>query len=85
MKRTALALAIMLLSGNLLSSNPVSAQSLPPAEKAARVRITQGPELELANGYLTIIRGTTNNPGGSDEHFGALRYGSQKRRALTIG
>ena len=79
MNRAALTLAIILLSSDLLSSNPVSAQLLPPAAKAASVRITQGPELELANGYLTIIRWTTDNPGGSDEHFGVVQYGTDPK------
>jgi hypothetical protein len=79
MFRTPLTLAMILLSGNLLSSNWVSAQLLPPAKKAARVRITQGPELEMTNGYLTIIRWTTNNPGGSDEHFGVVYYGTDRK------
>jgi Purple acid Phosphatase, N-terminal domain len=79
MKRVLLALAISMLSGGLLSSGPAIAQLLPPAKKAARVQITQGPELELANGYLTIIRWTTNNPGGSDEHFGVVQYGTDRK------
>jgi hypothetical protein len=40
-----------------------SAQLVPSAKKAARVRITQGPEIELAKDHLTIITWTTNNPG----------------------
>lgn len=68
-------LAISVLSGGLLPSNPAIAQLLSPTTKAASVRITEGPELELANGYLTVIRWTTNNPGGSDEHFGVVQYG----------
>jgi Purple acid Phosphatase, N-terminal domain len=79
MKRVLLTLAIMVLGGSLLSSNPTIAQVLPPAKKAARAQITQGPELELANAYLTIIRWTTNNPGGSDEHFGVVRYGTEPK------
>ena len=69
-------MAISVLSGGLLSSKPAVAQLLPPAEKAARVRITQGPEIESASSYLTIVRWTTNNPGGSDEHFGVVHYGT---------
>jgi hypothetical protein len=41
------ALAIGVLTGGLLLSNPTSAQLSPSAKKAARVRITQGPEIEL--------------------------------------
>ena len=52
------------------------AQLSPTTPKAARVRITQGPEPELAKDYLTIIRWTTNNPGGSPDHFGIVHYGT---------
>jgi phosphodiesterase/alkaline phosphatase D-like protein len=79
MKGALLTLAITVLNGSLLSSNPTLAQVLPPAKKASRVQITQGPELELANGYLTIIRWTTSNPGGSDEHFGVVQYGTDPK------
>src|SRR5260221_2274223 len=78
MKRMLLTLAITVLSGMVLA-NPTIAQLLPPAEKATRVHITQGPDLELANGSLTIIRWTTNNPGGSDEHFGVVQYGTDPK------
>jgi hypothetical protein len=64
MNRLLLALAIMITVGGLLSSNPGAAQVLPPAKRAERVEITKGPELELATDQLTIIRWTTNNPGG---------------------
>ena len=56
--------------------NPYSAKELPPAAKNVHVRITQGPELEMANNNLAIIRWTSNNPGGSDEHFGVVHYGT---------
>src|SRR5882724_6328776 len=79
MKRVLFGLATSVLSGSLLSSNPAIAQILPPAVQAAHVQITQGPELELANGYLTIIRWATNNPGGSDEHFGVVQYGTDPK------
>jgi hypothetical protein len=71
MKKMLLTVSIMVVfMGNLL------AQLTPPTPKAARVRITQGPELELAKEYLTIIRWTTNNPGGLPDHFGIVHYGT---------
>jgi hypothetical protein len=71
MKRMLLTVSIMVVfMGNLLG------QLSPTTPKAARVRITQGPELELAKEYLTIIRWTTNNPGGLPEHFGIVHYGT---------
>jgi phosphodiesterase/alkaline phosphatase D-like protein len=61
--------------GSLLTLNPARAQLIPPAKKAAHVEISQGPELESAKDREVIIRWTSNNPGGSDEHFGVVHYG----------
>ena len=74
-----LTLAITITVGNLLAFQPAAAQVLPPAKKAERVDITKGPELELATDHLTIIRWTTNNPGGSDVHYGIVHYGTDPR------
>jgi len=45
-------------------------------KKAERVEITKGPALEIARDDFAIIRWTTNNPGGSDVHYGIVRYGT---------
>jgi hypothetical protein len=45
-------------------------------EKAALVRITQGPETERADPDFAIVRWTSNNPGGSPEHYGVVHYGT---------
>ena len=79
MNRLLLTLAITTTVGSLLSSNPAAAQLLPPAKKAERVEIAKGPELELATNHLTIIRWTVNNPGGSDVHYGIVRYGTDPK------
>jgi hypothetical protein len=76
MNRLLRTLAIMTTVGSLLPSHPAGAQVLPPAKKAARIKIIKGPELESASDYLTIIRWTTNNPGGSDVHYGIVQYGT---------
>ncbi len=55
------------------------AQLSPTTPKAASVRITQGPEIELAKDFLTIIRWTTNNPGGTPEHYGIVHYGTDPK------
>jgi hypothetical protein len=73
MNKVLLTLSIMLLSGSPL------AQVSPTTPKAARVQISQGPEIELATEYLTIIRWTVNNPGGSPVHYGVVRYGSNAK------
>ena len=59
-------LVISVLSGSLL------AQESPRTNKAQHVRIIQGPEIELARQNLTIIRWTTNNPGGDPVHYGGV-------------
>ena len=69
-------LAIVASVGGVLSSRPAVAQILPPAKPAARVKIIQGPTLELAHDDLAIVRWTTTNPGGDDEHFAIAHYGT---------
>jgi len=70
--RTGLFLAIA-TAGSLL------AQLSPTTPKAPRVRITQGPEIELTKPHMTIIRWTTNNPGGSPVHYGIVHYGTDPK------
>ena len=79
MSKVFLKLAITAAAASLLFSNPMSAQLSPTTPKNRRVRITQGPEVELAREHLTIIRWTTNNPGGSPEHYGIVQYGTDPK------
>jgi phosphodiesterase/alkaline phosphatase D-like protein len=72
-------LAITTAAGSVLYAAAVAAQVLPPAKRAERVEITKGPELESAANHLTIIRWTTNNPGGSDVHYGIVHYGTDPK------
>ena len=72
-------LAIAITVASLLSSNPGTAQILPPLKKAARVVIIKGPEVELSFEHLTIIRWTSNNPGGTDVHYGVVHYGTDPK------
>jgi phosphodiesterase/alkaline phosphatase D-like protein len=76
MNRLLLKLAITAAAGSLLLSNPIVAQILPPQKRAAHVEITKGPELELAHDDTAIVRWTTTNPRGDDEHYGVVRYGT---------
>ena len=91
-KKLLLTLAITSLVGILLFSNPSSADAQakqdtvppdpkaallpPPAKEAARVQISKGPALERAWENWAIIRWTSNNPGGADEHWGVVHYGT---------
>jgi hypothetical protein len=74
--RRLLTLALTAAVGGLLSPTPAVAQFVPSATKAERVEITQGPALELALEDFAIIRWTTNNPGGTERHFGVVHYGT---------
>ena len=76
MKKLLLAPAIMPAIVMLVCAMPAGAQLIPPAKKAARVQIREGPALESATYSWAIVRWTSNNPGGSDEHFGVVHYGT---------
>jgi hypothetical protein len=88
MNRLLVTLAITAAAGSLLFSNPSTAQFhspqsrtpppqiLPPQKRAEHVEITKGPELELAHDDLAIVRWTTTNPRGNDEHYGVVQYGT---------
>src|SRR6201987_3463748 len=55
-------------------SSPAFRQN--PADSAvAKARIIEGPEIEMATRYLTIIRWRTRTPGGSPVHYGLVHYG----------
>jgi hypothetical protein len=75
-------LSFMALGGSLLCSSSIASQPVPeskilaPAKQAERVRITEGPTIESAHQDLVIIKWTSNNPGGTDEHFGVVNYGT---------
>src|SRR5260370_10006739 len=79
MNRLLLKLAMMLLVSSVFYLTPGATQVSPTTAKAARVRITQGPELESARPNLVIIRWTSKNPGGSPEHYGVVHYGTNPK------
>jgi Purple acid Phosphatase, N-terminal domain len=79
MNRLLLKLAMTVMMGGPLYSTPAGAQVAPTTKKAESVKITQGPEIERADSYLTIVRWTTNNPGGSPEHYGVVHYGTNPK------
>jgi hypothetical protein len=83
MNRSLRKLAMTVLVAGLLSSTPGLSQQSPTTEKAAKVRITEGPEIER-NDFVVIVRWTSNNPGGAPEHYGVVHYGTNpKELSLT--
>jgi hypothetical protein len=79
MNKALLTLSIMVLSGSLL------AQESPITPRAERVRISEGPEVPLVGGYLTVIRWTVNNPGGLPVHYGVVHYGTDPKHLNQTG
>jgi phosphodiesterase/alkaline phosphatase D-like protein len=79
-----LILAVPGTVGSLLFANstaaPYGAEEMPPANNAARVQITEGPTLESFRNDEAIITWTSNNPGGADEHFGIVTYGTDRNQ-----
>jgi len=80
MNRLLLKLAMTVMVVGSLYSTPAAAQVSATTKKAESVKITQGPEIERADSYLTIVRWTTNNPGGSPEHYGVVHYGTNPKK-----
>jgi phosphodiesterase/alkaline phosphatase D-like protein len=66
-------------TGSLLFSPSIAAQVPTRSKQATRVHITQGPALESAQANSAIIAWTSNNPGGTDEHFGVVHYGTNPK------
>jgi phosphodiesterase/alkaline phosphatase D-like protein len=77
--RLVLLLAVTTTAGVVLSQAQIQAQILPPARRATRVHITAGPSLESVKDNEAIITWTSNNPGGTDEHFGVVHYGTDPK------
>jgi phosphodiesterase/alkaline phosphatase D-like protein len=75
MKRKLSALTITVFACAAFFSSPAAAQLTIPKKRAPQVQISQGPSLEMAKNDWAIIRWTSNNPGGTDEHWGVVHYG----------
>jgi Purple acid Phosphatase, N-terminal domain len=88
MNRLLLNLAVGATAGTVFFANSSIAQFhdpqnrtpppeiLPPQKRADRIEITKAPELESANSWTAIVRWTTTNPRGLDEHYGVVHYGT---------
>lgn len=84
MKKLLVVFAIALTMTAFLCAKSAGAQLVPPAKRAARVQITEGPVLESTHDTQAIIRWTSNNPGGSDEHLAVLHYGTDPKNLNLI-
>jgi phosphodiesterase/alkaline phosphatase D-like protein len=72
-----LAVAGVCCAGAAAQTNPYQATAqLPPANRASQVTISQGPAPERVDNNWAILRWTSNNPGGADEHFAVAHFGT---------
>ena len=76
MHKRLMKLLIMAAIGCLLSSKAMVAQVSPTTPKTTRGQITEGPALESSKDNWAIISWTSNNPGGTEEHFAVVHYGT---------
>jgi len=74
-----LVILMVAATGSSVLSPPTAAQVAPMTKRAIHARITKGPELESARDNSAIIRWTSTNPGGTDEHFGVVHYGTDAK------
>src|SRR6266481_9807901 len=80
MKRAMSFLVLFTFGGFWFATWPAAGQFVPSSKRADRMEIKQGPEIELNHEHLTIIRWTSNNPGGSPEHFAVVHYGTDPKK-----
>jgi phosphodiesterase/alkaline phosphatase D-like protein len=64
------------VAGGLVFCIPVGAQNPPPAPRAQHVEIIKGPALETSHDDIAIVRWTITNPGGDDDHYSVIHYGT---------
>src|SRR5260370_15174158 len=83
MNRVLRTLVVTIMVGSQSYSSPGFSQESPTTKKAANVRITKEPEIER-NDFVVIIRWTSNNPGGSPEHYGVVHYGINPKELNQI-
>jgi len=69
---------------SLLCSSPIAAQIPPPAPRAEHVEIIKGPALEISHDDVAIVRWTTNNPGGDDDHYSVIHYATDHAEVPSL-
>jgi phosphodiesterase/alkaline phosphatase D-like protein len=76
---TATVALTLIATGSLFLSPPAAAQATSSRKQTSRVHITKGPALESAHDDWAIVTWTSNNPGGSDEHYALVHYGTDPK------
>ncbi len=63
-------------------SESLSVQDTSMLANFTSIRIIRRPMIELARDNLTIVRWTTNTPGGSQMHYGIVHYGTDPHHLM---
>lgn len=79
MNRLLVIRAATAVAGSLFLCGSALAQNPPPAPRAKHVEIEKGPALEISHDDVAIVRWTTNNPGGDDDHYSIIHYGTDPK------
>jgi phosphodiesterase/alkaline phosphatase D-like protein len=65
------------LVGGLFHATSAATKESFIAERAARIRVTDGPAIERVDPRFAIVKWTSETPRGSPAHFGIVRYGTE--------
>ena len=84
MKRALFELTIAIFACGVFFSGQAAAQLTVPSKRAAHIQLKEGPSLEKAWNNWAIITWTSNNPGGTDEHLGVVRYGTDPKNLNRV-
>lgn len=58
--------------------------SAPSPQQPQVATLISGPELEMANESIAIIRWTVTNPGGTSLHYGIVHYGLDAKNLTEV-
>jgi phosphodiesterase/alkaline phosphatase D-like protein len=72
-------IAITAVVVGLIASAPAAAEKRTAEVRSKRVQIVKRPVLESATHDTAIIRWTANTGGGTDRHYGIVRYGTDPK------
>jgi hypothetical protein len=75
-KPVLLTVAITVVVGSLIASPPIAAQQRTAGKRFERREIIAGPALESATQTTAIITWTVDTGGGTNKHYGIVRYGT---------
>jgi phosphodiesterase/alkaline phosphatase D-like protein len=68
--------AVIVVISSLMAAHPIAAQQRTAGNRFERREIIAGPALESATQTTAIIRWTVDSGGGTRNHYGIVRYGT---------